>query len=122
MFKRTVLAAVALSFIAAPMAMAQQGHNAPPQQNQNYKQPQKPGFQAPKKHQAQPPRHNDRPFQNKWSKGHKVNNWQQRPPVRDYHRYGLQRPARGQGWVQVDNNFMLINLATGIIASIAAQR
>lgn len=107
MFKRTVLAAVALTMLAVPMAQAQQRHNAPQQsydrgydRSQNYQQPN----------------------QQRWAKGHKIQDWRKRPPVRDYHRYGLQRPGRGQEWVKVDNNYLLISLATGIIASVAANR
>lgn len=127
MFKQTVLAAVALTMLAVPMAEAQQRHNAPQQsydrgydRNNNrgpaYQQPKKPNYHAPKRN------HYQQPNQNRWSKGHKVQDWRKRPPVRDYHRYGLQRPGRGQEWVKVDNNYLLISLATGIIASVAAGR
>ncbi|MBK3745373.1 hypothetical protein G3A39_40110 [Paraburkholderia aspalathi] len=116
MFKRTILAAIGLSMLAAPMAQAQQ-HSHTPKQTHQYSQPKKPAYQAPKRHQAQKP-----PMQRKWAKGHKVQDWKKRPPVRDYHRYGLKKPSRGQEWIKVDNNYLLITLATGLIAGVAAGR
>lgn len=38
--------------------------------------------------------------------------------ARDYRRYRLQEPPRGHRWVEVDGRFLMVNVATGIIASI----
>lgn len=109
--KRTILAAVAFSMFAVPMAQAQQRHDAPRwQQQQRYDYGQKhhgPG-QYKKKHH--------------WSKGKRVPDWQRRQALRDYHRYGLKRPGHGQRWVKVDNDFLLISMASGIIAAVVAGR
>jgi len=42
--------------------------------------------------------------------------------VRDYHRHGLRKPARGQQWVKVDNSYLLMSVATGLILGVAAGR
>lgn len=102
LFTRTLLAAVALSFAAAPMAQAQQyGHDR------------KPGYSSSwNKHDVRKQRH--------WRKGERYSNWKRQPAVRDYHRHGLRKPARGQQWVKVDNNYLLLSLATGVILGVAA--
>lgn len=41
------------------------------------------------------------------SKNYVVNNWQ---------RHGLPRPARGQQWVQYGGDYLLVSIATGLIA------
>ena len=46
---------------------------------------------------------------NDWNRGQRVNDWQNRH---------LQRPPRGYEWRQVDNNYVLAAVATGLIASI----
>jgi Ni/Co efflux regulator RcnB len=104
LFSKTLLAAVALSFAVAPMAQAQQyGHDR------------KPGYSSPwNKHDAR--KHHN------WRKGERYSDWKRRPPVRDYHRYGLRKPARGQHWVKVDNNYLLMSIATGLILGVAAAR
>jgi Ni/Co efflux regulator RcnB len=105
MFKKIVLAAAALSMLAAPVAQAQ----AQPSHSQHWSQPKKPVIQKKK------PVH-------KWSRGHKVPNWKKQQHVRDYGRYGLHRPARGQEWIKVGNDYLLVSIASGIIASIVASR
>ena len=117
MFKRMILAAVAFSMMAVPMAQAQSRYDTP-RSHHHQSQQGKQKYQAPQRHQAQrqaPPRHH-------WKQGQRVPNWQKRQHVRDYHRYGLRKPARGQQWVKVDNDYLLISLATGVILGLAAGR
>ena len=57
-----------------------------------------------------------------WNKGERYSDWKRRPAVRDYHRYGLRKPARDQQWVKVDNNYLLMSIATGVILGVAAAR
>lgn len=107
---RTLLAAVALSFAAAPMAQAQQ----------HYGHDRKPGYSSSwDKRNAS--RHDARKY-HKWRKGERYSDWKRRPAVRDYHRHGLRKPGRGQQWVKVDNNYLLMSVATGLILGIAAAR
>ncbi|NGO52087.1 RcnB family protein [Allomesorhizobium camelthorni] len=49
-----------------------------------------------------------------------VPEWKRRQAIRDHYRHGLRRA--GQQWVRVDNDFLLISLGTGTIASIIAGR
>ena len=119
--KRIVLAAVAFSMLAAPMAQAQQRYDAPPRYQQH--QQHRPHYDYGQKHSG--PKHFEKKHFNKkqrWSKGKRVPEWQRRHSVRDYHRHGLKRPGRHQQWVKVDNDYLLISLATGIIAGIVVGR
>ena len=53
-----------------------------------------------------------------WHKGAKIehSDWDRGEPV-DYHTYHLRKPQRGYEWRQVDGNFVLAAVATGLIAS-----
>lgn len=119
MFKRTILAAVAVSMFAVPMAQAQSRHDAP-RQNQHQYQQTKPGYQAPnsRRVQVQQPA----PRRQHWKQGQRVPDWRKRQAVRDYQRHGLKRPGKNQQWVKVDNDYLLINFATGVILGMALGR
>jgi Ni/Co efflux regulator RcnB len=60
-----------------------------------------------------------------WHKGVKINqnDWNRGAQV-DWHAHHLQSPPRGYEWREVDGNYVLAAVATGIIAStiIAASR
>ncbi|BCB19131.1 RcnB family protein [Bosea sp. ANAM02] len=58
----------------------------------------------------------------RWARGHALPRQYRHSYVRDYHRYHLRAPGRGQRWVRVDNQFILINSITGMIAALAAAR
>lgn len=103
-FTRTLLAAMALSFAAAPIVQAQ-----------DYRSNHKPGYSSSwKKHEARKRHH--------WRKGERYADWKRRAPVQDYHRHGLRKPGRGQQWVKVDDSYLLMSVATGLILGIAAAR
>jgi Ni/Co efflux regulator RcnB len=53
-----------------------------------------------------------------WKKGAKINHddWQ-RGEVVDYKTYHLKPPPRGYEWREVDGNYVLAAVATGVIAS-----
>jgi Ni/Co efflux regulator RcnB len=53
-----------------------------------------------------------------WKKGAKINqdDWKRAQPV-DYHEHHLKAPPRGYEWRQVDGNYVLAAVATGVIAS-----
>ena len=105
LFTRTLLTAVALTFAAVPMAQAQQ----------HYGHDRKPGYASSWNKHGAGKRHH-------WRKGERFSDWKRRPAVRDYHRHGLRKPARGQQWVKVDNNYLLMSIATGLILGVAAAR
>src|SRR5690606_7456225 len=127
MFKRTILAAVALSMFAVPMAQAQSRHDAP-RPGHHYSQPKKPAYHAPAHKRAQkaaPHRHHAQrpaPTRHHWAKGKRVPEWQRRHQLGDDRRSGLRRPGQGQQWVKVDNDYLLISLASGVILGVAAAR
>jgi len=114
--ERIVLCAIALSMLALPISQANAG---PGSQQSRYEQQQniwkkKPGYAKPgydrkvtvkKKH---------------WVRGERVPSWQRKQAVRDYNRYGLRRPGHGQQWVRVDNDLLLISIASGLIGGIIA--
>lgn len=58
----------------------------------------------------------------RWARGHALPRQYRHSYVRDYHRYHLRAPGPGQRWVKVDNQFILINSITGMIAALAAAR
>jgi Ni/Co efflux regulator RcnB len=54
-----------------------------------------------------------------WKKGAKIQNedWNRGEHV-DYHDHHLRAPPRGYEWRQVDGNYVLAAVATGVIASV----
>ena len=55
----------------------------------------------------------------KWVKGSRVpaQYRSQHYVVHDWQRHGLQRPGRGQQWIQNGNDYLLVAVASGVIAS-----
>lgn len=116
MIKKAVLAAIALSFVGAPLAQAQ-----------DYHQPRKPGYNRVEptrpSHGKEFQRYDRRDQGHKrWSRGERYGDWRRHQEIRDYKRYGLRKPGRGQHWVKVDNQYLLITAATGLIVGILAAR
>jgi Ni/Co efflux regulator RcnB len=121
--KRIVLSVLAVSMLAATSLAGQAAPmNAPaaPQSNYTKIDWQKPGH------------HNDvrkRVFKKKvvvkrnhWRNGQKYSGWRQHQPIRDYGRYGLHRPGRGQEWIRVGNDYVLVSVLSGIVfGAIAAH-
>lgn len=62
-----------------------------------------------------------RVIKKRWTRGHRVDGWKRYRTV-DYRRYHLNRPARGYQWIRVDNDFLLVSIAGGLIASVIAGR
>ena len=64
---------------------------------------------------------NNNRFDNRrnWRKGGRIerNDWNRGRRV-DYHTRKLQRPPRGYEWREVDGNYVMAAMATGLIASI----
>jgi len=136
---RIFTAAIAMTIAALPLAEAGardfnpgQRHEAPNRYAPKSPQQHLPQAQKPRPH-AQPPRYQPPRYQpphaqrppvqkRKWSKGHRFQDWRRYSEVRDYKRHGLQRPGAGQRWVKVDNDYLLVSIATGIIAGIIAGR
>lgn len=109
--KRLILATVALSLFAAPAAFAgdrakfrTQGHSGwhevTPKHHGNWQK-------AKKRHH--------------WKKGQRLSGWERKQAIRDYRHFGLRKPGRGQQWVRVDNDFLLIAITSGLIAGMMAR-
>jgi Ni/Co efflux regulator RcnB len=113
--KHLVIAVTALSILAPTAAFAQ------------YHQP---GYgHEPRVEKSWGKRHDDRrdwrrdhDRRERWARGHSLPRNYRGNVVRDYGRYHLRKPPRGQQWVRVGNDYLLISVATGIIASIVAGR
>ena len=57
-----------------------------------------------------------------WKKGAKIRDedWKRADHI-DYRHYHLSAPPRGYEWREVDGNFVLAAVATGVIASVIAE-
>lgn len=121
--KRIVLSALAFSMLAATSLTGQAAPTntpAAPQSNYTNVDWQKPTSQKRVIHKR---------FEKKvvvkrnhWRNGQKYSSWRQHQPIRDYGRYGLHRPGRGQEWIRVGNDYVLVSILSGIIfGAIAAQ-
>ena len=100
--KRTLLAALAVTMaMAAPMAYAQ------PDRDRDHD------------------RHSDRGdfhHHNEWHKGYHMHHddWARGRQV-DWRAHRLHQPPRGYEWREVDGNYVMAAVATGIIASVIAN-
>lgn len=58
---------------------------------------------------------------NEWKKGARMNHddWNRGEKV-DYRHYHLHAPPRGYEWREVDGNYVMAAIATGVIASVVA--
>jgi Ni/Co efflux regulator RcnB len=103
--KRLVLATVALSLLAAPAAFAQPQdfHNKRPHQTHVVKK------KVVTKRVVKKTR---------WQHGQRMPHGQRYVAVKDYGRHHLRRPSRGQHWVRVDNQYLLVGITSGIIAAV----
>lgn len=116
MFKRTLIALAAFSMLAAPMAQAQaqsrhDNHRPGVQKSQQR-------YHAPQQHQAK----HQAPSRSRFKSGQRYGDWKNHQRIQDYRRYGLRAPGRGQNWIKVDNQYLLISAATGLILGLAAAR
>jgi Ni/Co efflux regulator RcnB len=60
----------------------------------------------------------------RWQRGQRLNASQRRYVVNDWNQRGLRAPPRGYRWVRENNNsgdFLLVAVASGLIASILSQ-
>jgi Ni/Co efflux regulator RcnB len=60
----------------------------------------------------------------RWARGERLDRayYSDRSHYVDYRRYHLRQPPRGYQWVRVDNNYALVALTSGLIASIIASQ
>ncbi len=123
--KRIVLSALAFSMLAATSLTGQAAPvNAPVAPQSNYTQVdwQKPTNKDVRKRVIQK-RVIQKRFEkkvvvvkrNNWRNGQKYSSWKRHQPIRDYGRYGLHRPGRGQEWIRVGNDYVLVGILSGVI-------
>ncbi|TPM26506.1 RcnB family protein [Mesorhizobium sp. B2-3-4] len=121
--KRIVISALAFSMLAATSLTGQAAPmNAPvaPQSNFTKVDWQKPNHRDVKKRVIVKKKVVVKP--NNWRNGQKYSNWKRHQPIRDYGRYGLHRPGRGQEWIRVGNDYVLVGILSGVIfGALAAQ-
>jgi Ni/Co efflux regulator RcnB len=120
--KRFILTAIAASMLATTGAYADQRPYAREQGQfqvaQDYSKHRK-SFKQQKHVKKQDVRRHQ---QKRWGKGQRMQDWKRHGAVRDYHRHGLRKPGRGQQWIKVDNDYLLIAISSGVIAGILAGR
>ncbi|WP_027058669.1 RcnB family protein [Mesorhizobium loti] len=125
--KRIVLSVLAVAMLAATSLTGQAAPmNAPvaPQSNYIKVDWQKPGHHNDGKKRVIQKRFHKKVIvkRNNWRNGQKYSGWRQHQPVRDYGRYGLHRPGRGQEWIRVGNDYVLVGILSGVIfGALAAQ-
>lgn len=121
--KRIVLSVMAVSMLAASALQGQAAPmNAPVAPQSNFTQV---DWQKPGDHRDVKKRVIKKKVEVKrshWRNGQKYSNWKRHQPVRDYHRYGLHRPGRGQEWIRVGNDYILVGVVSGIIFGAIAAR
>ena len=59
----------------------------------------------------------------RWDRGQRLSAAERRQMIdrRDYRRYSLREPGRGQRWVRVNNQYLLINTSNGLIISLSGR-
>jgi Ni/Co efflux regulator RcnB len=121
--KRIVLSAVALSMLAATSLQGQAAPlNAPnaPQSTYSHVDWQKPGKHVVVKKKVLVKKKVVR--KSHWRHGQKYSSWKRHRPIRDYRHHRLHRPGRGQEWIRVGNDYLLVSVVSGIIfGAIAAH-
>ena len=119
--------AAALALLAGPALAQQQGQWQGQQHNAPQGQWQGPQHNAPQDHPMAPPQHQPyapqhetyAPQHGSWHQGDHYNG--QREVVRDWSHHHLRQPPSGYEWVQSGNQYVLIAITTGVIASIIAS-
>jgi Ni/Co efflux regulator RcnB len=112
--KRLLTAALALSLLSGTAAMAQPDRHDNRNDHGGYNQDQNRGYG------------NGHDNGHHWARGQRLPRayYQDRSHYVDYRAHHLRAPPRGYRWVQTDdNNFAMVAITTGLIASlIAANR
>lgn len=122
--KRIILSAVAFSMLAATSLTGQAAPlNAPVAPQSSYSQV---DWKKPGKHVDVKKRVVVKKKvvvkRSHWRNGQKYSSWKRHRPIRDYGRYGLHRPGRGQEWIRVGNDYVLVSVLSGIIFGAIAAR
>ena len=120
--KRLLTAALALSLLGGTAAVAQPDRHDDHgryDQRGDRRDDNNHGYERSREVHA---RNYDRQAYHHWGRGQRLpaSYYQDRGHYVDYRTYHLRRPPHGYQWVQVDNNYALVALTSGVIASIIA--
>jgi len=94
--RKVMVLSLAAAVLSGPAAFAQERHD------------------RPEEHHNHPYIHHD-----EWKKGYHLRHedWDRGERI-DYRHYHLHAPPRGYEWREVDGNYVLAAIATGVIASV----
>jgi Ni/Co efflux regulator RcnB len=111
--KRLLSAVLAVSLLGGTAAMAQPDHH----DNRDNRG----GYDQGRAHD-QGRGHQDGAQYRHWARGQRLpaNYYSDRGHYVDYRAHHLRRPPRGYQWVEADNNYALVALTSGLIASVIA--
>ncbi len=115
MFKKTLIAAIAFSFVGASFAQAQDWR---PQHGQHKVEPRRP--MPPHKLSATTAVIMASIIVGRRASVITTGGAIRKSAITSV--YGLRAPARGQRWIKVDDQFLLITAATGLIVGVLAGR
>ena len=113
MFKKTVASFILLGVCSTPlMALAQHDDNHHDNNNNDHQN----DSHQNDHHDAY---HQNYVHHNEWKHGYHMSHqdWSRGQRV-DYHAYHLSAPPRGYEWREVDGNYVMAAVATGVIASV----
>jgi Ni/Co efflux regulator RcnB len=112
--KRTAASLVCLSLLASGAALA-----GPPQERDHRDRPTASDARHHDRHPSNdaphPPSHS---VQHGPRKGERLPQNQRGARVSDYGRHGLRKPGKGNEWRKVDDRYVLMTIATGIVVDI----
>ncbi len=120
--KRLMTAAIALSLLGGSAALAQPYGHAYGHDKQQVREDRR-DDRRDNRAAYQQGRQDQRQQARRWKNGERLPAaYRTRGHYVDYRRNHLRQPPRGYQWVQADNNYLMVALATGVIASIVATR
>ena len=118
--KRLLTGALALTLLTGTAAMAQPDHRDD-QRGYDHRDNDRHGNDRSREvHQ----RNDERRAEHRWARGERLpyDYYQDRSHYVDYRAYHLRRPPSGYRWVRTDdNNYAMVAIASGLIASIIAS-
>lgn len=118
LIKKAISSVILFGVCCAPIAALAQQHDDHRDDHQNYQQ----NHQYDNRNDHRDDHHDQHYVRhNEWKRGYHMRHqdWDRGSRV-DYRTYHLRQPPRGYEWREVDGNFVLAAVATGIIASVIA--
>ncbi|HBK46912.1 MAG TPA: hypothetical protein DDZ67_10875 [Xanthomonadaceae bacterium] len=110
--KRIIGAFLALSLLATGSAFAAPPHDDRDQDRREHRD---------ERDQRGPARHDEHRAPPHHQRGERLAQDHRGERVPDYRKHGLKKPPKGHEWRKVDNQYVLIAVATGVIASVIAN-